>query len=168
MYVYMYFVPQRRVEREKKKDLRAKRLSRPAQKKKNLEWRGVTLNITLLYVESHTCRTLNEHPAANHLSIQTMASEALHCEAEESSASSAPAEMSGIEAAASSIDENPISASQQAHVSDAGADATQQNASDNGDGAASQAPSMRMPNANLCGVCEINPGKYKCSRCRLP
>ncbi|UKZ90043.1 uncharacterized protein TrAFT101_005076 [Trichoderma asperellum] len=97
-----------------------------------------------------------------------MASEALHCEAEESSASSAPAEMSGIEAAASSIDENPISASQQAHVSDAGADATQQNASDNGDGAASQAPSMRMPNANLCGVCEINPGKYKCSRCRLP
>lgn len=103
-----------------------------------------------------------------------MASEALHDEAEKTSASSAPAqdkaaaEMSGIEAAASSVDENPISSSQQAHVSDAIAEANQQNGNDNGDAAASQAPSVRKANSNLCGVCEINPGKYKCSRCRLP
>lgn len=103
-----------------------------------------------------------------------MASEALHGEAEKSSTSSAPAEdkaaaeMSGIEAAASSVNENPISSSQQAHVSDANAAANQQNGNDNGDVAMTQAPSVRKANANLCGVCEINPGKYKCSRCRLP
>ncbi|EHK15892.1 uncharacterized protein TRIVIDRAFT_164160 [Trichoderma virens Gv29-8] len=34
--------------------------------------------------------------------------------------------------------------------------------------AASQGPPKQKTNANLCGVCESNPGKYKCSRCRLP
>lgn len=107
-----------------------------------------------------------------------MASEALHGEAEMNSTSSAPAqdkaaaEMSGIEAATSSVDEkNPISNSsgQQAHVSDANAEVNQQNGDGNGDvAAAAQAPLACKVDANVCGVCEINPGKYKCSRCRLP
>lgn len=104
-----------------------------------------------------------------------MASEALHDEAEMSSTSSATAEMPGIEAATSSAGEkNPVSSSsgQQAHVSDANAEANQQNGNDDGGvvaaATATQAPSARKANANLCGVCEINPGKYKCSRCRLP
>lgn len=102
-----------------------------------------------------------------------MAPEALHDEADMSSTSSATAEMPGVEAAASSVDEkNPVSSSsgQQAHVSDANAEANQQNGNDDGDvvAATAQAPSARKANANLCGVCEIKPGKYKCSRCRLP
>jgi hypothetical protein len=103
-----------------------------------------------------------------------MASEALNDGVEMTSTSSATAEMPGIETATSSADEkNPISNSsgQQAHVSNANAEANQQNGNDNGDGdvsAAAQASSARKANANLCGVCELNPGKYKCSRCRLP
>ncbi|KAM0516049.1 hypothetical protein ACHAPE_005672 [Trichoderma viride] len=103
-----------------------------------------------------------------------MASEALHDEVEMSSTSSATAEMPGVEAATSSADEkNPVSSSsgQQAHVSDAKAEANQQNGNGDNDGdvvAATQTSSARKANANLCGVCEINPGKYKCSRCRLP
>lgn len=102
-----------------------------------------------------------------------MASEALHDEAEMSSTSSATAEMPGVEASTSSADEkNPVSSSsgQQAHVSDANAEANQQNGNDDGDAdaATTQAPLARKANANLCGVCEVNAGKYKCSRCRLP
>ncbi|KAM0455907.1 hypothetical protein ACHAPV_003000 [Trichoderma viride] len=99
-----------------------------------------------------------------------MASEALHDEADMSSISSATAEMPGVEAATSSADEkNPVSSSsgQQAHVSDANAEANQQNGNGDGDGdavaATTQASSARKANGNLCGVCEINPGKYNCS-----
>ncbi|RFU75678.1 hypothetical protein TARUN_6571 [Trichoderma arundinaceum] len=98
-----------------------------------------------------------------------MASEALAGEADQSSASSLP---SGDKAAGNQavkpVDEKDSSE----HVSDARAEANQQqqsNGSGNGDvAAASRAPSVQKSNAILCGVCESNPGKYKCSRCRLP
>jgi hypothetical protein len=102
-----------------------------------------------------------------------MASEALQGEADKSSASPGPSEdkaAAGNEAVASSVDET-TSGVQQAHVSDASAEAKRQqqsNDNDNGDIAASEASSTQKANTTLCGVCESNPGKYKCSRCRLP
>ncbi|KAM0254748.1 hypothetical protein ACHAQJ_006464 [Trichoderma viride] len=101
-----------------------------------------------------------------------MASEALHGEADKSYASPASDDKAaaGNEAVASSVDDN-TSSGQQTHVSNASAEANQQrqsNDDDNGNMAASQASSTQKANATLCGVCESNPGKYKCSRCRLP
>jgi hypothetical protein len=172
----MYFVPQ-----EERKKRSARQATNEACPKKSLEWRGATLNITCtLLIESQNAPNIRGEHAACEIAYQkqTMASEALHDEAGMSSTSSATAEMPGIEAATSSADEkNPVSSSsgQQAHVSGANAEANQQNGNGDGDGdgdvdvvAATQTSSARKANANLCGVCEINPGKYKCSRCRLP
>ncbi|KAL7799714.1 hypothetical protein V8C37DRAFT_398601 [Trichoderma ceciliae] len=105
-----------------------------------------------------------------------MASETLNGEADKSSTSPAPsadkatAEQPGHRAVRS-VNES-ISDGQQAHVSDAGTEASQQRQNNDGNGnseaAVSQAPSLQKANAILCGVCESSPGKYKCSRCRLP
>lgn len=56
----------------------------------------------------------------------------------------------------------------QTHVSDARAVANQHHQGNSSEMAASQEQSTQKTNALLCGVCEVNPGKYKCSRCRLP
>ncbi|KAL7926638.1 hypothetical protein ACQKWADRAFT_280931, partial [Trichoderma austrokoningii] len=103
-----------------------------------------------------------------------MASEPPHGEAEMNCTASAAAEdnaaagVSGVEATSSVDEKNPVSSSggqQDAHVSDA----KQQNGDDNDDGTAMAAATQaRKANDNLCGVCKISPGKYKCSRCRLP
>lgn len=76
-------------------------------------------------------------------------------------------------AAAELLIDGNSSNGRQSHVSDMRADANQQQQSnDDGYGssemAASQAPSTQKANATMCGICESNPGKYKCSRCRLP
>jgi hypothetical protein len=90
-----------------------------------------------------------------------MASEALG-EADKNSASPAPSDKAAV-ANGNSLND------QQTHVSDTRAGATQQYQSNTGEmEAASQGPPKQKTNANLCGVCESNPGKYKCSRCRLP
>ncbi|KAL7933489.1 hypothetical protein V8C35DRAFT_56516 [Trichoderma chlorosporum] len=57
---------------------------------------------------------------------------------------------------------------QHTHVSNAGADASQHRQSNGSEMATSQGPSKQKTSSNLCGVCDVNPGKYKCSRCRLP
>ncbi|KAL7951029.1 hypothetical protein V8C42DRAFT_136534 [Trichoderma barbatum] len=90
-----------------------------------------------------------------------MASEALG-EADKSSASPAPSDKAAAAVGGNSFND------QQTHVSDARTDANEQHQSSTSEMATSQAPSMQKANANLCGVCESNPGKYKCSRCRLP
>ncbi|KAL6861049.1 hypothetical protein J3F83DRAFT_230496 [Trichoderma novae-zelandiae] len=97
-----------------------------------------------------------------------MASEALD-EADTRSASPAPSDKA---AAALPVSDNGAN-EEQTHVSEARADANQQQQSNDHDGdsagrAASQGPAIQKPSAVLCGVCGSNPGKYKCSRCRLP
>lgn len=89
-----------------------------------------------------------------------MASEA-RGEADKTSTSSAPSNK------AAAVGGNSFN-DQQTHVSDARAVANQHHQGNSSEMAASQEPSMQKANALLCGVCEINPGKYKCSRCRLP
>ncbi|KAH6608001.1 hypothetical protein Trco_004314 [Trichoderma cornu-damae] len=114
-----------------------------------------------------------------------MASEAINGQAGKSSTSPAPSADEAVAAglpSARAVGEGSSHA-QQAHVSDASAEASQQqqqqqqrssdNGGGNGDGdggmAASQATTARQKaNTVLCGICESNPGKYKCSRCRLP
>ncbi|TFA99201.1 hypothetical protein CCMA1212_008949 [Trichoderma ghanense] len=100
-----------------------------------------------------------------------MASEALD-EADTSSASPAPSDKAAA-AAALPVSDNGANDHQQSHVSEARADANEQQQSNGSDHdgsgrAASQEPSVQKANVILCGVCGSNPGKYKCSRCRLP
>ncbi|KAL7809870.1 hypothetical protein V8C44DRAFT_350375 [Trichoderma aethiopicum] len=95
-----------------------------------------------------------------------MASEALG-EADTSSASSAPSDKAAAAAALPVSDNGAIE--QQPHVSEAnGQQQSNGNDNDTSGTVAPQGPSAQKANANLCGVCGSNPGKYKCSRCRLP
>ncbi|KAK1237718.1 hypothetical protein MKX07_003554 [Trichoderma sp. CBMAI-0711] len=122
---------------------------------------------------------LNEHPERTEygnllqtafFEFEQMASEALG-EADTSSASNAPSDKATA-AAALPVNDNGAN-DQQAHASESQADANGQQQSNGGDkdssgSAASQRLSAQKANVVLCGVCGSNPGKYKCSRCRLP
>ncbi|KAH0496422.1 hypothetical protein TgHK011_003783 [Trichoderma gracile] len=98
-----------------------------------------------------------------------MASEALG-EADTSSASPAPSDKA---AAAVPVSDNGAN-DQQTHASESQADANGQQQQSNGGekdsngNAASQGTSAQKAGVILCCVCGSNPGKYKCSRCRLP
>jgi hypothetical protein len=101
-----------------------------------------------------------------------MASEALG-EADTSSASNAPSDKAAAAAAAALPVSDNGANNQQTHASESQADANGQQQSNGGDkdssgSTASQGSSAHKANVVLCGVCGSNPGKYKCSRCRLP